>query len=230
IGFLAFLEHAGQLTPTQREIVIERALAVPDSPIPLDMIKVIVLMVLWSQRADIDVLLLEELLDDGSGRQLHSKRRRRRTSGRALRRSAEATPNPPPGGKAAAFFAAWSRKPFSHVVTGTCTDFVFRCYSEKRKFYQAALMEGFFSSCPKPSSSLRSPPWPPTSRAPWADSPSIRTITRAIATCCRRRSATCSNSGLPSLTTSSAANGPLRTSRLSLRTSNWRRSPGRSHA
>ena len=71
IGFLAFLEHAGQLTPTQREIVIERALAVQDSPIPLDMIKVIVLMVLWSQQADIDVLLLEELLDDGSERQLH---------------------------------------------------------------------------------------------------------------------------------------------------------------
>ena len=71
IGFLTFLEHAGQLTPTQREIVIERALAVDDTPIPLDMIKVIVLMVLWSQQADIDVLLLEELLHDGSERDLH---------------------------------------------------------------------------------------------------------------------------------------------------------------
>ena len=71
IGFLTFLEHAGQLTPTQREIVIERALAVEDTPIPLDMIKVIVLIVLWSQQADIDVLLLEELLHDGSERDLH---------------------------------------------------------------------------------------------------------------------------------------------------------------
>jgi Smg protein len=71
IGFLSFLENAGQLTPTQREIVIERALAIEDTPIPLDMIKVIVLMVLWSQQADIDVLLLEELLHDGTERELH---------------------------------------------------------------------------------------------------------------------------------------------------------------
>jgi Smg protein len=71
IGFLSFLEHAGQLTPTQREIVIERALAVEDDPVPLDMLKVIVLMVLWSQQADIDALLVEELLHDGSARELH---------------------------------------------------------------------------------------------------------------------------------------------------------------
>jgi len=71
IGYLSFLEHAGQLTPTQREIVIERALALEDTPIPLDMTKLIVLMVLWSQQADIDVLLLEELLHDGSQRSLH---------------------------------------------------------------------------------------------------------------------------------------------------------------
>ena len=71
IGFLSFLENAGQLTPRQREIVIERALAIEDTPIPLDMIKVIVLMVLWSQQADIDVLLLEELLHDGTERDLH---------------------------------------------------------------------------------------------------------------------------------------------------------------
>jgi Smg protein len=71
IGFLSFLEHAGQLTPTQREIVIERALAIEETPIPLPMTKVIVLMVLWSQQADIDVLLLEELLHDGSERDLH---------------------------------------------------------------------------------------------------------------------------------------------------------------
>jgi len=71
IGFLSFLENAGQLTPTQREIVIERALAIEDARIPLEMIKVIVLMVLWSQQVDIDVLLLEELLHDGSERDLH---------------------------------------------------------------------------------------------------------------------------------------------------------------
>ena len=71
INFLSFLEHAGQLTPTQREIAIERALAIEETPIPLEMLKVIVLMVLWSQQVDIDVLLLEELLHDGSERDLH---------------------------------------------------------------------------------------------------------------------------------------------------------------
>ena len=71
IAFLAFLEAEGQLTPTQREIVIERALAVREAPVPLAKLKVIVLMVLWSQQADIDALMLEELLDDGTGREMH---------------------------------------------------------------------------------------------------------------------------------------------------------------
>jgi Smg protein len=68
VGFLAFLEAAGQLTAAQREIVIERALALRDAPVPLARLKVIVLMVLWCQQADIDVLVLEELLDDGEDR------------------------------------------------------------------------------------------------------------------------------------------------------------------
>lgn len=71
IGFLSFLEQAGQLTPTQREIVIERALATDETPVSLGMLKVIVLMVLWSQQADIDVLLLEELLGTDEGRPAH---------------------------------------------------------------------------------------------------------------------------------------------------------------
>jgi Smg protein len=71
IGFLAFLEAAGQLSSAQREIVLERALALAESPVPLAKFKVIVLMVLWSQQADIDILILEELLDDGEQRRLH---------------------------------------------------------------------------------------------------------------------------------------------------------------
>lgn len=71
IGFLAFLESAGQLSAAQREIVIERALATGEAPVTLEKLKVIVLMVLWCQEADIDVLVLEELLDDGEDRLLH---------------------------------------------------------------------------------------------------------------------------------------------------------------
>jgi Smg protein len=71
LSFLAFLEGAEQLPPDAREIVVERALAVGESPIALEKLKVIVLMVLWSQEADIDLMVLEELLDDGEGRRLH---------------------------------------------------------------------------------------------------------------------------------------------------------------
>jgi Smg protein len=71
IAFLSFLEGAGQLNSEQREIVIDRALAVAETPLALARLKVIVLMVLWSQSADIDILLLEELLDDGENRPMH---------------------------------------------------------------------------------------------------------------------------------------------------------------
>lgn len=75
VAFLAFLESAGQISSPQREIIIERALAVGQQdgewPVSLAKLKLIVLMVLWSQQADIDVLLLEELLDDGDDRLLH---------------------------------------------------------------------------------------------------------------------------------------------------------------
>lgn len=71
VAFLACLEAARQINPVQREIVIERALAMSESPVTLTKLKVVVLMVLWSQQAAVDILLLEELLDDGEGRSLH---------------------------------------------------------------------------------------------------------------------------------------------------------------
>jgi Smg protein len=71
LKFLSFLEARGELNPTQREIVVERALAIDESPVPLTKLKVIVLMVLWSVQADLDILLIEELLDAGEERALH---------------------------------------------------------------------------------------------------------------------------------------------------------------
>src|SRR5437899_6425886 len=56
IGFIQFLESAKVLDAVQREIVIERALAVNEVPMSLDKLKVIVLMVLWSQGKEPDVL------------------------------------------------------------------------------------------------------------------------------------------------------------------------------
>jgi Smg protein len=54
-----------------REIVIDRAQATNESPISLEKIKIIALMVLWSQEAEIDHLVLEELLTDDQSRLSH---------------------------------------------------------------------------------------------------------------------------------------------------------------
>lgn len=74
IGFIQFLESAKLINPIQREIVIERALAAGESPISLDKLKVIVLMVLWSQGKEPDGLIFDELFlddDDAEPRMLH---------------------------------------------------------------------------------------------------------------------------------------------------------------
>jgi Smg protein len=62
IGFLSYLDAAGELAGPHRELVIERALAVGESPLPLEQLRIITLMVLWSQEVDFGTLLLDELL------------------------------------------------------------------------------------------------------------------------------------------------------------------------
>ncbi len=71
IGFLSFLESAGVLNPLLREVVIERALVTDETPVSLESLRVIVLMVFWSQGEEPDALILEELLEDGSPRLIH---------------------------------------------------------------------------------------------------------------------------------------------------------------
>lgn len=70
-GFIAFLESAGVLTAPLRELVIDRAMALPADTVELDKLKVIVLMVLWARRGDVDTLILEELLPEGGPRHIH---------------------------------------------------------------------------------------------------------------------------------------------------------------
>jgi len=62
IGFIQFLESAKLINGQQREIIIDRALAVGETPIPLDKLKIIVLMMLWSQGKEPDLLMFDELL------------------------------------------------------------------------------------------------------------------------------------------------------------------------
>lgn len=70
-GFIMFLENARVLTPSLRESICERAMALNDETVGLDKLKVIALMVLWAHRGDVDTLILEELLPDGGPRHIH---------------------------------------------------------------------------------------------------------------------------------------------------------------
>jgi len=70
-GFLHFLETAGVLTPTRREMVLDRISASPTSPIALDDLKIIVLMVFWSTGQEPDALVLDELFTEPTERVFH---------------------------------------------------------------------------------------------------------------------------------------------------------------
>ncbi len=73
IGYLHFLQDTKMLDSQQREIVIERAMAVDESPLSLAKFKVIVLMILWSQGRELDMLMFDQLLldeDEDSSRYL----------------------------------------------------------------------------------------------------------------------------------------------------------------
>ncbi len=66
LGFISFLESAGMLPASMREVVIERAMAAPGAPVSLDDLKIIILMVYWSFGQEPDALVLDELCDDSS--------------------------------------------------------------------------------------------------------------------------------------------------------------------
>jgi len=70
-GFIAFLEGAKILTPLLRELIIERAMALPDDVVGAEKLRVIVLMVLWTRRGNVDALVLDQLIPDGEERPMH---------------------------------------------------------------------------------------------------------------------------------------------------------------
>lgn len=71
IGFVSFLESAGVLPPPMREMVIDRASAIPGGPLDLEDLKIIVLMVFWSLGKEPDALILDELFVDEEDRLIH---------------------------------------------------------------------------------------------------------------------------------------------------------------
>jgi Smg protein len=71
IGFVSFLESAGVLPPAMREMVLDRATAIPGGPVDLEDLKIIVLMVFWSLGEEPDALILDELFVDEADRAIH---------------------------------------------------------------------------------------------------------------------------------------------------------------
>ncbi len=71
IGFISFLESARVLPPPMREMVIDRAMATGGTPLGLEDLKIIVLMVFWSVGEEPDALILDELFVEEEDRLIH---------------------------------------------------------------------------------------------------------------------------------------------------------------
>ena len=71
LGFVTFLESAGVLPPPLREMVIDRAMAAGGTPLALDDMKIIILMVFWSLGEEPDALILDELFVAPEDRLIH---------------------------------------------------------------------------------------------------------------------------------------------------------------
>lgn len=71
LGYLKFLADAGVLTSNWKEMIVDRALAIPGGPIPLEDLKIIVLMVFWTSNVEPDALILDELFSEEGERAIH---------------------------------------------------------------------------------------------------------------------------------------------------------------
>jgi Smg protein len=69
--FLAFWEQNKIITPIEREMIIDRVLALGRKGLSLDKLKLVVLMVLWSQHEDLDPMIIEDLLTPTDAAQMH---------------------------------------------------------------------------------------------------------------------------------------------------------------
>ncbi|HQU14489.1 MAG: hypothetical protein B7Z66_02485 [Chromatiales bacterium 21-64-14] len=71
-GFLMFLEQMGILTPANRELVIDRAMALETEEIDLEQLKWVTLMVLFNQPGqEAAYAWMEDLVFDNTGGYLH---------------------------------------------------------------------------------------------------------------------------------------------------------------
>ncbi len=71
LRFISFLEQNKMISPIEREMIIDRAVALGRENLSLDKVKLIALMVLWNQHEDLDPLIIEDLLTPANSAQLH---------------------------------------------------------------------------------------------------------------------------------------------------------------
>ncbi len=69
--FLLFAEQQRLISAVEREITIDRSVALKQESLGLDKLKLIMLMVLWNHHQELDPLLIEELLTPLHSAQLH---------------------------------------------------------------------------------------------------------------------------------------------------------------
>jgi len=69
--FLLFAEQEHLISAVEREMIIDRSVALKHENLALDKLKLIMLMVLWNRHQDLDPLLIEELLTPLHSAQLH---------------------------------------------------------------------------------------------------------------------------------------------------------------
>jgi Smg protein len=69
--FLMFSEQQHFISAVEREMIIDRSVALKQENLALDKLKLIMLMVLWNRHQDLDPLLIEELLTPLHSAQLH---------------------------------------------------------------------------------------------------------------------------------------------------------------
>jgi len=68
LRFIAFWEQNKVITPVEREMILDRAVAMGRENLSVDKVKLIALMVLWSLREELDPVLVEDMLTpDGVG-------------------------------------------------------------------------------------------------------------------------------------------------------------------
>ena len=71
LRFISFWEQSKMISPIEREMIIDRAVALGRENLSLEKVKLIALMVLWNQHEDLDPMIIEDLLTPADSAQLH---------------------------------------------------------------------------------------------------------------------------------------------------------------